>query len=137
MYRFLDRHLADLDEGARITVDAVRKWVTAVAERKCPADAVAPLFLDRRLIGAMAPFHRALTLLAVYGRMQLGFARECCPVVAEGEALLLSLLDRTSDRRRTCLAAVNEPYVEALQQAVMELEAAMQVAGLAPGSAGR
>ena len=137
MYRFLDRHLADLDEGAHFTVDAVRKWVTAVADRQCPADAITPMFLDRRLIGALAPFHRALMLLVVHGRMQIGFARPCCPVVAEGEALLLALLDRTNDRRLVCHAAVTDPHAEGLQQAVMELEAAMAVAGLAPGSAGR
>ena len=137
MYRFLDRNLSDLDEGARFTVDAIRKWVTAVADRQCPADAVTPAFLDRRLIGALAPFHRALTLLVVHGRMQIGFARSCCPVVAEGEALLLALLDRSNDRGPACEAAVTAPHVEGLQQAVMELEAAMAVAGLAPGSAGR
>ncbi len=111
--------------------------VAAVAGRTCPADAITPMFLDRRLIGALAPFHRALTLLVVHGRMQIGFARACCPVVAEGEALLLALLDCTSDRGPVCQAAVTDAHAEGLRQAVMELEAAMAVAGLAPGSAGR
>ncbi len=137
MYRFLDQRLSALDEGGQFAVKSVRGWVMAVADRKCPADAIAPLFLDRRMIAALAPFHRAMTLLAVHAKMQLGFARPCCPVVAEGEALLLALLDRTSDRAAVCAAAGAAPYVEALQQAVMELEAAMQVAGLAPGSTGR
>lgn len=137
MYRYLDQHLNELDDGEQFTVKAVRDWVMAVAERKCPADAIAPLFLEQRLIAALAPFHRALMLLAVHAKMQLGFARPCAPVVAEGEALLLSLLDHSQDRVTACQAAVTAPHVDALLQAIMEFEAAMQVAGLAPGSHGR
>ena len=137
MYRFLDERIAALDDGARFTVEAIRLWVSAVAERKCPADAITPLFLDRRMIGALAPFHLALTLLAVHARIQIGFAQSCCPVVAEGEALFLSLLDRDSDRMNVCEAAVSSSHAERLCHSVMELEAAMQIAGLAPGPARR
>lgn len=137
MYRFLDQHLSTLDAGAQFTVKAIRGWVMAVADRKCPADAITPLFLDCRMIGALAPFHRVLTLLAVHAKIQIGFAKPCCPVVAEGEALLLALLDRGIDRSGTCRTLVNEPHITALEQSVMELEAAMQVAGMAPGSSDR
>ena len=137
MYRFLDAPITGLDCGARFIVNSVRCWVTAVAERKCPADAITPLFLDRRMIGALAPFHRALTLLAVHASMQIGFAKSCCPVVAEGEALLLSLLDRGSDRMAICECVVGTAHAERLCQSVMELEAALQIAGLAPGPAPR
>ena len=53
------------------------------------------------------------------------------------KALFLSLLDRDSDRMNVCEAAVSSPHAERLCRSIMELEAAMQIAGLAPGPARR
>ncbi|GGD63130.1 hypothetical protein [Croceicoccus mobilis] len=135
MYRFLDRPLSEIDAGGQLLVKAMRGWVMAVAERKCPADAITPMFLDKRLVGAIGPFHRALMAMAVHAKLQLGFARACCPCVAEGEALMLAMLSNRQDRDANASRLVGEVHAPALVQSLAELDAALAVAGLSAGLA--
>ena len=131
MYRYLDRRTDELGPAEGFVVEVTRKWVGAVSARRCPADAIAADFLARGLMGGIGAFHRILMLLNVRGLVPLGFAREGCERIAEGEALLLSILQNECCRPETlrCIFAQNH-VAEVCAAAIDDFNAALHVAGL-------
>ncbi len=91
MYAFLDRRLDDLDDGARFLVWAMRRWVSAMGERQCPAATVAPAFATRGMIAALPRFHKMMAILNRDGLETFAFAPLTCPCVSESEAILLGM----------------------------------------------
>lgn len=135
MYRYLDQEIVALDSGGRFVVTAIRKWITAVADRTCPADAIAPDFLAHQMIGGLTAFHRALALITVRSRITLAFARSGCPTVAEAEAIVLSLLQAAPSQVETIAGHLLPEYLCAeMRDAVADLNAALHVAGLSCAS---
>ncbi len=131
MYRYLDHRTADLAPAEAFIVAATRKWVGAVSKRKCPADAVASDFLDRGLMAGIGAFHRILTVLNVRARLRFGFAMEGCPLIAEGEALILSLLQERCSRAVTLQCIFGQEHVaEVCSAAIDDFNAALHVAGM-------
>lgn len=46
MYQYVDRQLNTLDAGCRFLVWSMRAWVATIASKRCPAQALAPVFAD-------------------------------------------------------------------------------------------
>lgn len=131
MYRYLDCRKADLGPAESFIVETTRKWIGAVGARRCPADAIAADFLARGLMGGMGAFHRILMLLNVRGSMPLGFAPEGLMRIAEGEALLLSILQNECCRPETLRCIFTQKHVaEVCAAAIDDFNAALHVAGL-------
>lgn len=131
MYRYLDHRTADLGPAEAFIVDVTRKWVGAVSGRTCPADAVASDFLDRGLMGGIGAFHRILMVLNVRAGLRFGFAMEGCPLIAEGEALILSLLQDECCRADTLQCIFGKEHVaEVCAAAIDDFNAALHVAGM-------
>ena len=137
MYAYLDRPIATLDEGGKILVWAMRQWMAAVSKRSCPVAALGKALADRGLMPALAPFHRVMGLLATHARQDLPFASFCAPHVAEGEALVLTLI---SDCRRprahtldtTLFLLMGEECRHPMQDAILQLGDALDRVGLLP-----
>jgi hypothetical protein len=92
MYDFLDRPVARLDPGGRMLTWAMRHWVEALGEGRCPAGRLGPTFVKWRVLPALPHFHIAMMILARDGLETLPFARRNCGRVSDGEALILSLV---------------------------------------------
>lgn len=91
MYDFIDRDVTSLDQRSRFLLSAMRAWVGALHDRRCPCIAVGPSFSRAGITAALTPFHMAMTILNrdALTTLRFGFAR--CGRVHEHEALILSL----------------------------------------------
>ncbi|OCC23005.1 hypothetical protein MB02_13810 [Croceicoccus estronivorus] len=137
MYAYLDRPIASLDEGGKVLVWAMRRWVAAVEARMCPVAALGGALAERGLVPALAPFHRMMGLLSTHARQDLPFAPFCCPDVAEGEALVLAILSqirgpRADTLETTLFLIAGEGCREPLHDAVLQLGEALDRAGMLP-----
>ncbi|AKH43946.1 hypothetical protein FHS61_002647 [Altererythrobacter atlanticus] len=92
MYDYIDRPLEGLAERQRFLVWAMRLWVMSKHQARCSVRAVEPLFREKEAEGALGAFHCLMSVLARHTRCPLHFSAPCCPSVAEGEALLLTLI---------------------------------------------
>ena len=138
MYAYLDRPIATLDEGSRILIWAVRRWVAAVERRTCPVAALGSALADRGLVPALVPFHRVMGLLATHARQDLPFANFSNPLVSEGEAVLLAMVSDCRGPRAhrlvtTLFLLAGDEGRDALHDAVMQLGDALHRVGMLPG----
>ena len=137
MYAYLDRPIATLDNGGKILVWAMRQWTAAVEKRSCPVAALGKPLADKGLMAALAPFHRMMGLLATHARQELPFSAFCAPLVAEGEALVLSLIadGRGAHAHRvstTLFLLMGEESRHAMHDAILQLGSALDRAGMLP-----
>jgi hypothetical protein len=138
MYQFVDRDLDSVDAGSRFLVWSMRAWVTSMAQRTCPAHALAPAFARWRMIGGLQAFHRAMLMLNRDALETLGFASLACSRVSEHEALILSLVvtlrgGNPRVARDTLELMVQEEAVGDMLEALSTIGATMAVAGIFPG----
>lgn len=137
MYAYLDRPIATLDNGSKILVWAMRQWTAAVEKRNCPVAALGKSLADRGLMAALAPFHRTMALLATHARQELPFSSFCAPLVAEGEALVLTLIADGRGARAhtvgtTLFLLMGEDSRHAMHDAILQLGDALNRAGMLP-----
>ncbi|TDW63373.1 hypothetical protein EDF57_106335 [Novosphingobium sp. PhB55] len=138
MYQYVDRPLNSLDEGCRFLVWSMRAWVTTLARRQCPAQALAPAFAKWRMIGGLQPFHRAMLLFNRDALETFAFCPMACSHVSEHEAVILELITSLRDRgpqqtRATLELVVSEDSVGDMLETLSKLGAAMAIAGIFPG----
>jgi len=138
MYRYLDRPFSALDDNGRLIAWAMRRWVWAVQEKRCPVSAVGPAFYRPSLMPALAPFHRFMSVLCRHARQTLSFGPTCCRHVAEGEAILLVLLADFARTPPTAMAEtasliVESDHIQAFQDALTQLAETLGPAGMLPG----
>ncbi|MGF7155777.1 hypothetical protein [Novosphingobium gossypii] len=138
MYKYVDRPLSTLDEGCRFLVWSMRAWVTAIAQKRCPAQLLAPAFARWRMIGGLQPFHRAMVLLNRDALDTLAFCPMGCSHVSEHEAVILELITSLRDRgavatRETLDLVVAEESVGDMLDTLSKIGAALAVAGIFPG----
>lgn len=139
MYAYLDRPTATLDEGGKILVWAMRQWTAAVGKRSCPVAALGKTLAARGLISTLAPFHRVMSLLATRARQDLPFAPFWNPLVAEGEALLLTLVSDCRGARAHTLETTLFLLIEAeardmMHDALLSLGEALDGVGMLPSA---
>jgi hypothetical protein len=137
MYDFIDRPVATLDNGGRFLVWAMRNWVQAMGERRCPTSAIGPAFLKWRVDRALPDFHMAMMILNKEGLLTLHFAPARCLNVSEDEAMLLQLFrsvrdDSSSRVTHTLKLLVEEQAVPALLTALARVSMRLGIAGLVP-----
>lgn len=138
MYRYVDRPLSSLDDGARFLVWSMRAWVTAISRKHCPARMLAPAFAKWRMIGGLQPFHRAMLLFNRDGLETLAFCALPCPYVSEHEAVILELVTSLRDRgpvatRETLELLLIEDGIGEMLEALSRLGAVLSIAGIFPG----
>lgn len=138
MYQFVDQDLDALDAGSRFLVGSMRAWVTAMAQRTCPAHALAPVFARWRMIGGLQAFHRTMLLFNRDALETFGFCPVACRSVSEHEALILGLVVSLRDHgptatRETLAMMVQEEAVGDLLATLSTLAATMLRARLFPG----
>ena len=137
MYSYLDRPIASLDEGGKVLVWAMRRWVVAVEKRTCPVAALGMALSERGLMPALAPFHRVMGLLATHARQDLPFSPFCSPHVSEGEAVLLAVISncrgpRAHTLETTLFLLVGEEGRASMHDAILQLGEALDRAGMLP-----
>jgi hypothetical protein len=137
MYAYLDRPITSLDEGGKVLVWAMRKWVSAMEARSCPVAALGKALAPRGLMPALAPFHRMMALIGCHSRQDLPFAPLCYTSLEEGEALLLAILSQSRGPHALALETtlfllVGEENSAALHDAVLQLCEALDKAGMLP-----
>lgn len=138
MYQYVDRPLNSLDEGCRFLVWSMRAWVTTLARRQCPAQALAPAFAKWRMIGGLQPFHRSMLLFNRDALETFAFCPMACSHVSEHEAVILELITSLRDRgpqqtRDTLEMVISEDSVGDMLETLSKLGAAMAIAGIFPG----
>jgi hypothetical protein len=138
MYRYVDRPLSGLDEGARFLVWSMRAWVTAIGRKHCPARMLAPAFAKWRMIGGLQPFHRTMLLFNRDGLETFSFCSLSCPHVSEHEALILELVTSLRDRgpvatRETLAMLIAEDGIGDMLDSLSRLGAVLAIAGIFPG----
>ncbi|CAN5384231.1 hypothetical protein BH10PSE12_BH10PSE12_35080 [soil metagenome] len=142
MYDFLDRRVAELDPGGRLLIWAMRLWMEAWGERRCPPARLRSTFRQWRVLPALPHFHMAMMLLARDGRETLPFAPCNCGRVSEGEALMLSLVRAAQDvpgrdlsggdLETTLALVVTSESVQAMRAALRALTVPLAESGLIP-----
>ena len=137
MYQYVDRPLSALDEGCRFLVWSMRAWVTAIGNKRCPAQTLAPVFARWRMIGGLQPFHRSMLLFNRDALETFGFCPMACDHVSEHEAMILELVTSLRDRgpcetRATLDLLIAEESVGDVLESLSKLGAAMAVAGIFP-----
>lgn len=138
MYQYVDRQLSSLDGGCRFLVWSMRAWVTTIAKRRCPAEALAPVFAKWRMIGALQPFHRMMILLNRDALETFRFCPMACDRVSEHEALVVTMIESLGQgspvrARQTLDLMLAEDSVGDMLDTLSKLGAAMAIAGIFPG----
>ena len=137
MYQYVDRPLASLNGGCRFLVWSMRAWVTTIAQRECPAHALAPVFAKWRMIGALQPFHRMMILFNRDALETFSFCAMGCDHVSEHEALVVAMVESLGhgspvQTRETLGLVLAEESVGDMLSALSRLAAAMAIAGIFP-----
>ncbi|HZU65221.1 MAG TPA: hypothetical protein VFF98_16150 [Novosphingobium sp.] len=137
MYAFVDRPVTELDAGGRLLVWAMRLWVKAVGERKCPGNALAPAFAGLAVLPGLQPFMAMMALFNRHGLENFQFCALPCNHVSEHEALILTLVctmpgATPKTARDTLELLVAEEAVAPLVDAVARLGKALGAVGMHP-----
>lgn len=93
MYRYLDRHVADLGEPQRFLLAAMRLWVESARAGRCNCAALVTGFAHRGVGAAVRDFGIAMAALDRDGLGKLAFGQRHASRVSEDEARLLTLFD--------------------------------------------
>jgi hypothetical protein len=137
MYQFIDRPVTSLDPGGRFLVWAMRSWVTAMAARTCPANALAGAFAKGKMIWGLQPFLRMMAQFNRHGLENFQFCALPCNHVSEHEAIIVSLVCALRDERPervtdTLARLVEEECIGDQLTAICALARSLDAAGLYP-----
>lgn len=137
MYEFVDRPVTSLDHGGRFLVWSMRSWVKAMADRTCPAGAIAPAFGQWRMLPGLQPFLRVMTLFNRKGLENFQFCALPCNHISEHEAIIVSLLcalrdSRPDSVRDTLVFLVEEEAIGDVLASLTDLGRAMDTAAIYP-----
>lgn len=97
MYDFVDRPVASLNRGGRLLIWAMRHWVRAVQNARCPCSDVGPAFHKSDLMAGFPHFHVMMTMLNRHARETLRFGAVDCMRVSEHEAIIISMVRAMRD----------------------------------------
>ena len=137
MYDFVDRPVTGLDRGARFLIWSMRRWMSAMGERRCPGGVLAGPFVRWNMTAGLHPFLRMMALFNHNGLETFQFCTLACNHVSEHEAIILSLICGLRDQRpevvRDTLAMlIDENSVGELLVALAALGRAMESAAIHP-----
>lgn len=142
MYEFVDRPVTSLDHGGRFLVWSMRSWVKAMADRSCPAGAIAPAFAQWRMLPGLQPFLRVMALFNRHGLENFQFCALPCNHISEHEAIIVSLLCGLRDSRpdqvhNTLAFLVEEEMIGETLAALTALGRTMDAAAIYPARSQR
>lgn len=87
----LDQRVGDLTDDDVFILSAVRTWVFAARNGRCPEAMLRSGFSTRHVENALPAFLYAMTLLDRYGYGTIRFAEVCYPGINDDEARVLTL----------------------------------------------
>ncbi|TNE42258.1 MAG: hypothetical protein EP321_16565 [Sphingomonadales bacterium] len=142
MYEYIDRPVETLADGPHFLVWAMRRWVQAMHDRRCPACVIGPAFAKWRMMPGLAPFQAMMAILNIHALRNLRFGPVCCGPVSEDEAMLLTFITgvrgRSSEEMAETLALIVErDQVQSLQGVLSRLADAMATVKILPEIASR
>lgn len=142
MYEYIDRPVETLADGPHFLVWAMRRWVQAMHDRRCPGCVIGPAFAKWRMMPGLAPFQAMMAILNIHALRNLRFGPVCCGPVSEDEAVLLTLITgvrgRSAEEMAETLALiVNGDQVQSLHDALFRLADAMAIVKILPETAPR
>ena len=137
MYDFVDRPVTTLDPGGRFLVWGMRRWVKAMNDRQCPAQAIGRAFAKWHMLAGMQPFLRIMALFNYYGLETFGFCQLQCNHISEHEAIILNLVCSLRDSRPeivrdTAALLVEEDHIGDLIASLSALGRSMDDAAIYP-----
>ena len=91
MYRYLDRPVGELEPAQRLLVWAMRNWVGALSNGRCPCSVLGAAFDSCGIADALSDFNTAMLVLNGEGVGSLRLAPLCGRHVRDDEARLLTL----------------------------------------------
>lgn len=134
MYDFVDRPVARLGSGGRFLLWAMRGWIHAATEGRCPPGSIAPAFARHGVLPALPHVHGLLSELNHRATRQIAFAPLSCRLVGDDEAVLLQMYRDAGEnplRARTTLTLLlEETAVGAAFSALISGAALLYAAGL-------
>lgn len=106
LYSYLDRCVADLTDDDVFILSAIRTWVFAARNGRCPQAMLRSGFSARRVESALLAFLCAMTLLDQHGYGTMRFAEIRYQGISDDEARVLTLFaaSRGNDPRLICIA---------------------------------
>lgn len=134
MYAYVDRPVASLNPGSRFLLMSMRRWVMALASKRCAPSAIGAAFGAHDLLPALPSFHELMSILNHHARQNIRFAPGCCPRVSEDEAVLLALAEaaclRPCSVQPTVSLLLKAPAVAEFTRLLFALAKQMQGASL-------
>ncbi len=91
MYDFVDRPVGQLEPGGRLLLWAMRRWIHAASQKKCPPGALAPAFARHGVLPALPHVHTLLAELNRQARHTIRLAPVAYHLIGDDEAVLLQL----------------------------------------------
>ncbi len=111
MYEFVDRPVARLGPGGRFVLWAMRGWIHAAGNGRCPPGALAPAFARHGVLPALPHVHTLLAELNRRARRKIAFAPLAHCTIGDDEAVLLQIshdADACPSRARATLSLLLE-----------------------------
>ncbi len=122
MYAFVDRPVARLAPGGRFLLWAMRGWIHAASNGRCPPGALAPAFARHGVLPALPHVHTLLAELNRRANRKIAFAPLAHGTIGDDEAVLLQIchdVEACPPRARATLSLLLEE--EALEHAFTAL----------------
>jgi hypothetical protein len=135
MYAYVDRPVTGLGRGGRFLLHAMRGWLHAAAQGRCPPGLLAPLFARAGALSALPAVKRLMVELNAHACGRVAFLPLCAGTIGDDEAVLLQLWrDARVDppRAQRTLALLLQPEaVGGAFDALLTASARLGEAGLA------
>lgn len=91
MCRFVDQPVPSLDNASRLFIWAMRDWVQANSNQRCPCASLGPMFHKWQMTEGLPEFMMAMAHLNSGTKEELIFGQKNCGNVHENEAILLTI----------------------------------------------
>lgn len=122
LYAYFDRRVGNMADDDIFVLSAVRTWVFAVRNTRCPQAMLRSGFTARHVGNALLPFLCSMTLIDQYGYGTMRFAEVRYPNVSDDEARVLTLFGA---------ARVSDPGLIRIATSLVSDDMALQLAGAA------
>lgn len=137
MYRFVDQPVDRIADGSHFLLWAMRAWVRAAGQERCPAVALASSFTRMSALEVLDDFHGLMLACHVHRTVPLTFGTVHAPRITETEAIMLALwsdtvFDQLEHVRAVFALMIAEAQVGRVVARMVRVAAHMSTLGIAP-----